>query len=950
MRKIVIFICYVLVSTSVVAQNYDFKAFTTKEGLVHNQVFAIMQAKNQTIWAATLNGVSCFNGTSFKNYTTKDGLPSNICMALFEDAKQNIWVGTINNGIAIISKDKVTVPTAIDFKKMGTITSFLEAKDGSIYIFGNRGMVHFKDDTYTVLYNNESLNSVFATNAAWYDDNTIYVASMNSGIKKITLHPFHFEVIDNKSHNINNICYSIVVDQEKKVWFGSYGALYCLADTKVEEFIPDKNDLNNNRVYTIFQENDTTLGLGFEGNGMAFFNKKTHTFDIINTNNGLPSNYIYGLIKDTEHNYWMGSFNNGIIRFRDKSKRLISTKQGLPSDIINDVVQWNNKLYVASEKGLVILNQEKVEKVLFPDTKILRMIKTAQNTLFVATEEKVLELKENGTMELIDEGTYTDIYKDKKITLLGYTDNMKIITKDSTYSIKTKKTFKIVPLGDRYLFAKLNGIYQFKDGKVDTIPGLHPSIYDIVNSIDGFTKNECIALNESYVLYVGLHNNRFKVKTFDLERFGSDYTALKVHDNNLWLVSKKELTKVDLKALLDRDTIISKRYKIGDNFIPNGVLWDGIQTSDDGTLLVCTLNGVFLFNEKQHVENKRAPTLALKDVVLFSESIKDKIENQSLQLPYTDNYLTFDMEAVSFSNSENIKYKFRLKGLRDGNVWSQPTNVNTAVFSYIPPGEYQFEFTADNGNGLWQSQPFVIPISIKNPFWRVWWFWLLLLLSFGFVVIVYLNQKNKIALRRQAQITQDILNAQEEERTRVALELHDSVGQQLMLLTRKSKNSKDAEIETLAKDTLQNVRTISQGLHPIVLERLGFTAGINDLIHTIDANTDFFFTVDIEDIDAYLDSQKALHLYRILQELLNNTIKHSEATSIAIEIHKINAKTIEVVLEDNGKGFDYEHQMKVSKSLGMKSLFERSKIINGKLNVVSTPKEGTIIQLLFPIS
>ncbi len=306
------------------------------------------------------------------------------------------------------------------------------------------------------------------------------------------------------------------------------------------------------------------------------------------------------------------------------------------------------------------------------------------------------------------------------------------------------------------------------------------------------------------------------------------------------------------------------------------------------------------------------------------------------------------MEAVSFSNSENIKYKYRLKGLRDGNEWSQPSLDNKAVFSYIPSGEYQFEFTADNGNGLWQSEPFTILINIKNPFWRIWWFWLLSIFSLGLVVILYLNQKNKRALKRQAQITQDIINAQEEERTRVALELHDSVGQQLMLLTRKSKNSNDASMETLAKDTLQNVRTISQGLHPVVLERLGFTAGINDLINTIDANTELFFTVEIENIDDYLNNQKALHLYRIVQEVLHNIVKHAEATSVTIDIHK-KKSTIEVVIEDNGKGFDYEHQMKVSKSLGMKSLLERSKIINAKLNINSISKVGTITQLTFPI-
>ncbi|VXC39357.1 conserved hypothetical protein [Flavobacterium sp. 9AF] len=218
---------------------------------------------------------------------------------------------------------------------------------------------------------------------------------------------------------------------------------------------------------------------------------------------------------------------------------------------------------------------------------------------------------------------------------------------------------------------------------------------------------------------------------------------------------------------------------------------------------------------------------------------------------------------------------------------------------------------------------------------------------FAFLYILRSRNFAKKEQKAQEKFTQDIIIAQEEERTRVALELHDSVGQQLMLLTRKSKD-KDESIEALAKDTLQNVRTISQGLHPVVLERLGFTAGITDLITSIDANTDLFFTVDIEPIDSFLDKNKALHLYRIVQEVLSNIIKHANATSVTIDIHKVKS-SIQVSIEDNGKGFDFEQEVKTSKSLGMKSLIERSKIIIGKLNIISTINEGTITQLTFPI-
>ena len=223
-----------------------------------------------------------------------------------------------------------------------------------------------------------------------------------------------------------------------------------------------------------------------------------------------------------------------------------------------------------------------------------------------------------------------------------------------------------------------------------------------------------------------------------------------------------------------------------------------------------------------------------------------------------------------------------------------------------------------------------------------------LLSIFGFITLYRSRNFTKKKQRLQERFVQDIINTQEEERTRVALELHDSVGQQLMLLTRKSKSLGNESIETLAKDTLTNVRSISQGLHPVVLERLGFTASIEDLVNDIDANSDIFFTLEIENINDYLDKDKALHLYRIVQEILNNILKHAEAKAVFVNISKKDNNII-LSIKDNGKGFDYQQKIATSKSLGMKSLLERCKIINSKLKINSTINIGTEVMILTPV-
>ncbi len=204
----------------------------------------------------------------------------------------------------------------------------------------------------------------------------------------------------------------------------------------------------------------------------------------------------------------------------------------------------------------------------------------------------------------------------------------------------------------------------------------------------------------------------------------------------------------------------------------------------------------------------------------------------------------------------------------------------------------------------------------------------------------------KFAILKQAlqeQFSQKLINQQEKERSRVARELHDSVGQKLMLLSKTTKNLGNENAEQLASSTLEEVRTISRGLHPSNLERLGLTTAINALIYDINANTDLFFTEEIDNIDNLLSQETELHIYRIIQESLSNIVKHSEAKAVKMEIQK-KENSIDVLVSDNGKGFDFESKY-ANMSLGLKTLFERAKIIGAQMSLNSVKNQGTKMSL-----
>jgi len=222
-----------------------------------------------------------------------------------------------------------------------------------------------------------------------------------------------------------------------------------------------------------------------------------------------------------------------------------------------------------------------------------------------------------------------------------------------------------------------------------------------------------------------------------------------------------------------------------------------------------------------------------------------------------------------------------------------------------------------------------------------------LLSIFGFILFMRSRTSAKKRQQMQEVFSQDLIKAQEEERTRVARDLHDSVGQKLMLLTKQTKTHGDTALQSLAGSTLEELRNISRGLHPATIEKLGVTAAIETMVNEVDANSSIFFTNEIENIDALLSREDALHLYRIIQEVLGNMVKHSQAKAASVVLRR-DEHNIRAVIKDDGVGFDYAEKQQKSISLGMKTLMERTKIIRSKLFIESIKNKGTTVSLQIP--
>lgn len=223
-------------------------------------------------------------------------------------------------------------------------------------------------------------------------------------------------------------------------------------------------------------------------------------------------------------------------------------------------------------------------------------------------------------------------------------------------------------------------------------------------------------------------------------------------------------------------------------------------------------------------------------------------------------------------------------------------------------------------------------------------------LTMGFLMLfLYKNQKNlKTNKKLNEKYTQDLLLAQEEERKRVSKDLHDGVGQSLLLIKNTVVLNKDENTKTLVENAIEEVRSISRALHPFQLQEMGITKAIENILYQIDETTELFISSEVENIDRLFDIQQEVNIYRIVQESLNNVIKHSKATAIKFTINK-SEKNILIQLKDNGVGFDFTERYNDFKSLGLKTLKERTRYLNGIMKVNSHTGEGTSLEFLIPI-
>ena len=213
----------------------------------------------------------------------------------------------------------------------------------------------------------------------------------------------------------------------------------------------------------------------------------------------------------------------------------------------------------------------------------------------------------------------------------------------------------------------------------------------------------------------------------------------------------------------------------------------------------------------------------------------------------------------------------------------------------------------------------------------------------------------------RAQLFRRIVGAQESERQRIARDLHDETGQSLTAIgmglkgfaveTDSNKRlSTLTQLQSLTSDSIRELQRIISDLRPAHLDDLGLSATLRWYASRVHELTSIHVRVDIEDDEPALDDAVKITIFRIVQEALNNVIKHAQATTINVKIHYM-LNEVRIHIFDNGVGFDMKDvQSRIGRvSLGLAGMEERAALLGGGVTISSRPGYGTEVEAVIPI-
>jgi signal transduction histidine kinase len=388
-----------------------------------------------------------------------------------------------------------------------------------------------------------------------------------------------------------------------------------------------------------------------------------------------------------------------------------------------------------------------------------------------------------------------------------------------------------------------------------------------------------------------------------------------------------------------------------------------------GEFVFGTSNGILVFHPDSVRPIAYVPPIVITGINKFNRPVRLATSAELVRefaFEHDENVFSIEFAALSYDMPGFNQYAYMLEGF--DKAWVYCGNRREATYTNLDPGTYTFRVKGSNHDGVWNEAGTSLRLIVNPAFWQVWWFRVLAItLVGGLLAFAYRREVSR--LRKDKLVQQEFsrlqIESQEAERKRLAAELHDGLGQNLLVASNelqkflRDAHSSRSDLEQaagLVQESIQAVREISSNLHPHHLDRLGFVAAVEAMAENLCRATGLDVETALDNVDDLLSKDAEIHLYRIIQEALTNVVRHASAGHARVEV-KRNAEAMELTVADDGKGFRVTEGPEVlptqesidrSRGFGVASMSERARIIGGKLEIISSPGCGTTVHAMFP--
>lgn len=996
-----------LLTVPCTAQTYRFDHWTTNEGLPQNHITAIVQTQDGYIWFTTFDGLVRYDGIKFKVFDRKTDrtIPSNRFTALFEDAQGTLWAGTEDAGLVCYRNGVFTAFTQADGLPQSWITGIQADTNGRIIVTTPRAMVYWNNGKFFPVTHQIAMFSslVGRSGTRWVVDETGVHWCRNGDCHDLFL-PFYKQypsILGNRPH--------LYEDRDGNLWICSIGnKLVQIRNGRLIEYDLTRGELLNaptdrnpkmKELFVIAATQDLTGNVWFgTTNGLLRFQQDR--FSRYTTQHGLSSNMITGLMTDREGIVWVGTHDQGLNRVTQQFITTLSVEEGLPDREVYPILQdragqiWVGSINLSKFDGTKFT----VYKTGFADinNQIQALYEDTQGRLWIGAY---------GGICYFEQGQFFD-FSDRMFATLPqqfHRPNCNAIFQDSQQRLwfgTDRGLFKyeqnqLTPytVDDGLPSNTVKTLFLDREGTfwVGTYGGaayLDGNRWVSLTERDGLASNKVRTITQDSIgnIWIGTYDggiSRYKdgkLSTCTVENglFSNGvFAMLEGRRDNFWMSSNQGIFRVNKQELNDfadgkRSSVTSVAYGRLDGMrnteCNGGRQPAGVKTRDD-KLWFPTMDGVAV------VDLNTQPINHLPPQVLFESAVIDKTEfpiTDRIQLQPGQTYLEINYTGLSFTKPEQVQFKYKLQGLDPD--WINVGTRRTAYYSYVPPGTYRFTVLAANSDGIWSQTGPELIVEIIPPVYRRRWFQALIALGLagcGWGIyrlrIAQLQREHHLReafsqqlLASQEAFSRELMTSQEQERKRIAAELHDSIGQSLLVIKNRAllglKTSPDPktreqleEINGSVSEALTEVRSVAYNLRPIHLERLGLTSTLEEMIETVSEASGIEIHPDIAPLDDLFSKEDEIHFFRILQECLNNIVKHSQATEVELTIYR-QPTGVTVTVQDNGKGFSDAPQSNSKRNgsqsgFGLTGIAERVRMLGGHFEIHSVPNHGTTVSI-----